>query len=122
MRGTHLSNKGSKGEALAERWLRKRLRAEILEKNFYSPFGEIDLVVRLGECLVFVEVKTRESVSWGSPEESITETKKERLRKSALFYLMRQGYDPERTSFRFDVVAVRLRGGKTEIRHYPSAF
>jgi putative endonuclease len=122
VRSTPPRDKGSKGEVLAEQWLRKRLGAEILERNFHSPFGEIDLVVRLEGCLAFVEVKTRESVSWGSPEESVTETKKERLRKSALFYLMRRGYDPERTAFRFDVVAIHLHGRKTEIRHYPSAF
>jgi putative endonuclease len=114
--------KGAQGEALAERWLRTVFKAEILEKNFRSPFGEIDLIARKGTCLVFVEVKTRESTRAGFPEEAITEEKQERVRRSALFYLTQRGYNPEDTAFRFDVITVHLEGKKPRISHYPSAF
>ncbi|MBC7217652.1 MAG: YraN family protein [Candidatus Caldatribacterium sp.] len=115
-------SKGIQGEVLAERWLRRSLRAEILERNFRSPFGEIDLIARKGKILIFVEVKTRKSLTSGLPEEAVTEEKQERIRKSALFYLTQHGYDPEQTLFRFDVVAIYVGSGKPQIRHYPSAF
>ncbi len=95
---------------------------EILERNFRSPFGEIDLIARRGKALLFIEVKTRKSLTAGLPEEAITEEKKERIRKCALFYLTQRGYDPERTPFRFDVVTVYMDSRKPRIRHYPSAF
>lgn len=115
-------DKGTRGEDLAEQWLRKKLRAEILERNFRSPFGEVDLIARKGEMLLFVEVKTRKSLEAGLPEEAVTEEKKERLRKCALSYLTQRGYNPETTLFRFDVIAVYLNSRKPCIRHYPSAF
>ncbi|MCS7241767.1 MAG: YraN family protein [Candidatus Caldatribacterium sp.] len=116
-------SKGAQGERLAEQWLRRRLKAEILERNFRSPFGEIDFVARKGEILLFVEVKTRRSLETGLPEEAVTEEKKERLRKCALSYLAQRGYHPEMTLFRFDVIAVYVSpSGKASIRHYPSAF
>lgn len=115
-------SRGVQGEDLAERWLRRVLRAEILERNFRSPLGEIDFIARKGKTLVFVEVKTRKSLRTGLPEEAITEEKKERLRKCALLYLTQRGYDPEKTLFRFDVIAVYLNSGKPCIRHYPFAF
>lgn len=115
-------DKGTLGEDLAERWLRRKLRAEILERNFRSPFGEIDLIARKGKILLFVEVKTRKSLEAGLPEEAITEEKKEHLRKCALLYLTQRGYNPETTLFRFDVITVYLNSRKPCIRHYPSAF
>lgn len=115
-------DKGIKGELLAEHWLKRFLRARILARNFRSPFGEIDLVARVGDYLLFVEVKTRESIAMGLPEEAVTEEKKERLRRGALSYLIKHGYDPEETLFRFDVITVYMHDGKTRIHHYPSAF
>ncbi|MEN3202518.1 MAG: YraN family protein [Atribacterota bacterium] len=115
-------SRGIQGEDLAEQWLRRVLRAEILERNFRSPLGEIDLIARKGKILFFVEVKTRKSLRTGFPEEAVTEEKKERLRKCALLYLTQRGYDPEKTLFRFDVIAVYLNSGKPCIRHYPFAF
>ncbi|WP_438315737.1 YraN family protein [Candidatus Caldatribacterium sp. SIUC1] len=122
MGGLERRRKGAQGETLAERWLRTVFKAEILEKNFRSPFGEIDLIARKGACLVFIEVKTRESTRAGLPEEAITEGKQERIRRSALFYLTQHGYNPEDTAFRFDVITVHLEGKKPRISHYPSAF
>lgn len=98
------------------------LRAEILERNFRSPLGEIDLIARKGKLIIFVEVKTRRSLAAGLPEEAVTEEKQERLRKCALFYLAQRGYNPEETPIRFDVIAISMDSRKPCIRHYPSAF
>jgi len=96
----------------------------LLETNFRAPVGEIDLIARDGECLVFIEVKARESFSYGFPEEAITRNKQNRIRKTALYYLLRQGLNPEVTIFRFDVIAIQLdkAGHPVVINHYPNAF
>lgn len=78
----------------------------IIEKNFRCPRGEIDIIARLQDALVFVEVRTKQSRSFGSPEESITPIKMERLRNVAAYYW--QSHDNLPESWRIDVVAVYL--------------
>jgi putative endonuclease len=80
----------------------------IIEKNFRCPRGEIDIVARRQDTLVFVEVRTKRSRSFGTPEESITPVKMERLRNIAAYYWQSHNDLPE--SWRIDVVAVRLDG------------
>lgn len=107
---THLES-GAQGEEYAARLL-KKARYKIIERNFRTPIGEIDIVARDGECLVFVEVRTRSSVVYGLPEETIDARKKERLHKAARWYLQkhRLGEIP----CRFDVVAVVRTDEDTE--------
>lgn len=99
---------GRRGEELAA----DRLRAdgyEILARNYRCRAGEVDLVARDGEWLVFVEVRTRHGDAWGSPEESVTEAKQARLVKVAETYLAeRESWDVD---WRIDVVAVELDAG-----------
>ncbi len=101
---------GNLGEKLAKDFLKKR-GYRIIETNCRYREGEIDIVARHKDFLVFVEVRTKRSLAFGSPEESITWTKRERLRALAARYL--QTHDNLPPLWRIDVVAVELdRNGK----------
>ena len=96
---------GNLGEKLAGDFLKKR-GYRIVETNYRCPEGEIDIVARDRETLVFVEVRTKRSRAFGSPEESITAAKKERMRAAAYHY--QQDHDNLPELWRIDVVAVEL--------------
>ncbi len=98
-------NTGILGEKLARDFLKKR-GYHIIETNYRCPEGEIDIVARHKDSLVFVEVRAKTSLHFGSPEESITTTKKERLRTVASRYC--QTHDNLPSLWRIDVVAVEL--------------
>ncbi len=103
---------GRAGEAAAEALLR-RSGYEILERNFRTREGEVDIIARQGGELVFVEVKTRRSGAFGKPEESVTEAKKGRLASVARTYMAAHGL--EQSDWRIDVAAVELdRAGRAE--------
>jgi len=99
---------GALGERLAMDFLEER-GFHIVEANYRCAEGEIDIIARDGNSLVFVEVRTKRSLEFGSPEESITRTKKERLIAVASHYLQTHGNLP--SSWRIDVVAVELEWG-----------
>jgi putative endonuclease len=109
---------------LGERAARQHLQAQglkFLAANFRSPRGEIDLVFREHDCLVFVEVKTRSSEDWGRPAAAVNARKKRLLSQTALDYL-RLLKNPE-VKTRFDIVEVLLTDGQVrEIRHLPATF
>ena len=96
---------GILGEKLAKDFLEKQ-GFHIWETNYRCPEGEIDIVARQGDYLVFIEVRTKRSLEFGSPEESITPAKMERLRNIAAHYL--QDHDNLPPLWRIDVVAVEL--------------
>ncbi len=77
---TRATELGWRGEGVAERWLEQRSFV-FIERNFRTRYGEIDLVMREGQTLVFVEVKVRQNRRFGAPEESVGESK---LRKIAM--------------------------------------
>jgi len=91
----------------------------ILERNFRCRLGEIDIIARQGDCLVFVEVRTRSSARCGLAQESITARKVSRLRRLAQVYLAQRSFG--RLNVRFDVVAVNC-AGKPRITHIENAF
>ena len=102
---------GILGEKLARDFLKKR-GYRIWETNYRSPHGEIDIVAKHGDYLVFIEVRTKRSLEFGSPEESITPTKLERLRATAAHY--QQTHDNLPSLWRIDMVAIELnQKGKT---------
>lgn len=107
------------GETLALWWL--RLKGYRLEaRNWRCALGELDLVMRQRELLVFVEVKTRTSRKVGAPEEAVSLAKQAQLLRMAKAYLShRRGPLPP---CRFDVVAVELRGPFPRLRHHRGAF
>ncbi len=111
---------GELGERAAKRQL-KRQGLKFLTANFRSPRGEVDLVMRDGDCLVFVEVKTRSSEEWGRPAAAVDRERRQRLSRVALDYL-RLLRNPQ-VKLRFDVVEVLLEDGDVkEVRHLPNTF
>jgi len=96
---------GILGEKLAKDFLRKK-GYHILETNYRCPEGEIDIVARQKDFLVFIEVRTKTSLEFGSPEESITPAKMARLRATASHF--RQTHDNLPPFWRIDMVAVEL--------------
>ncbi len=94
---------------------------KFLAANFRSENGEIDLIFRENDCLLFIEVKTRSSEQWTRPAAAVNQKKRRLLSETALDYLKRLGNPPVR--FRFDIVEVLLKDGAVEtIRHLPNAF
>ena len=96
---------GKLGEKLAAEFIRKQGYV-ILQTNYRCPEGEVDIVARQKDCLVFVEVRAKRGREFGSPEESITPAKMEKLRRVAAHY--RQTHDDMPDSWRIDVVAVEI--------------
>ena len=112
--------RGNLGEKAARKYLR-RLGFKFLIANFRSPRGEVDLIFRDGDCLVFIEVKTRSSEDWTRPAAAVDQEKKRLLSQAALDYL-RLLRNPQ-IKMRFDIVEVLLAEGVVdEIRHLPNAF
>jgi putative endonuclease len=111
---------GELGERAAKSYLRRQ-GMKFLMANFRTPRGEIDLVCRDGDCLAFVEVKTRSSEEWGRPAAAVDQERRLRLTRAALDYL-RLIRNPA-VKIRFDIVEVLLHEGVVqEIRHLPDAF
>ena len=96
---------GRLGEKLAQRFLKRR-GYRVRETNFHCRGGEIDVVAQQRDCLVFIEVRTKSSLDFGTPEESITRAKKEKLIASALTYVDTHQNLP--SSWRIDVVAIEI--------------
>jgi putative endonuclease len=96
---------GKSGEDLACEELVQRGYA-ILERRYRTRAGEIDIVAREGDRLVFVEVKTRRSVRYGDPAEAVTAVKRRQIALMAADYLARRR--PRARACRFDVVAVTI--------------
>jgi len=112
--------RGELGERAAKQWL-QRAGLKFLAANFHSAHGEIDLIFRDGEGLVFVEVKTRSSEAWTRPAAAVDARKRRLLSRTALDYLRRLNHPP--VKFRFDIVEVLLVDDVVrEIRHLPNAF
>ncbi len=95
---------GSLKEQEAKQYL-ESLGYEILEENFYAKSGEIDLIGREGEYLVFVEVKYRSTEKRGNPLEAVTFQKQNKIIRTAKYYMYKNRI-PEYTPCRFDVVAI----------------
>jgi len=121
MRGWLAKLLGNRGERWTARYLRRQ-GFRILDRQHRSRFGEIDLIALDGECVVFVEVKTRRSTSAGHPTEAITRTKQQQLTRAATAYLKRHHLLEH--SARFDVVSLfwPVDGSKPEVTHYRNAF
>lgn len=111
---------GERGERAAELFLKKHDYV-ILEKNWRCKYGEADLVAMDGDCLVFVEVKTRTSREQGFPNESVGPKKRAKYEQIALEYLAQS--DLCDLPMRFDVVdIVRVDDNRAALRHHVNAF
>ena len=112
---------GRRGEELARTLLKKR-GYKVLETNARGHFGEIDIVARKDNCHVFVEVRTRTGDGFGTPEESITRRKRDKMVTCALDYVAKH-QELHDTCWRIDVVAIELdeEGRQTRAEHIEGA-
>lgn len=110
---------GRWGEEAAARYL-TQLGYEIIERNLRTEHGEIDLIARHDDQLVFVEVKARNSTDFGPPEDAVTPTKQQHLQDAAEAYL--QAHPDFSGDWRVDVISVqRLKGKPPELVHFENA-
>ena len=103
-----------KGEDIAVKYLKKK-GYEIIERNFHTRYGEIDIIARNDGVLIFVEVKRRSSESFGTASAAVTSTKQKKIIKSAEYYCMMEKIQP---LCRFDVIAI----DGEELTHIENAF
>jgi len=112
---------GKYGEDLARQYLQKQ-GYRLLEENFRTKMGEIDLIVEDNQTICFVEVKTRQSLDQGEPYEAVNAWKIRKLSQMATFYLKYKYHTVEILS-RFDVVSiVRDKDNQIKITHIKNAF
>lgn len=104
---------GRWGERVAIRYLRRK-GFIILDRNVFTPYGELDVVALDGRELVFVEVKARRTQNFGLPEDSITRQKLEHLWNALLYYCEESRW---KGAFRLDVISVVHQGATPQIRH-----
>jgi putative endonuclease len=112
---------GRRGEVLATEFLVEQ-RYIIVEKNYRKPYGEIDIIARDGDTLVFIEVKTRQSTVFGTPFEAVDQRKQRQISRVAQEYLQVHAYFD--MPARFDVIGVRLdrENRLVGIEHLKNAF
>ena len=111
---------GARGEVIAEAWLTGRGYTTLV-RNYRCPYGEIDRVMRIGDTIAFVEVKTRRGVDYGAPAEAVTPSKRRRITRSARYYIGET--DVEAAAYRFDVVEILLvANAPPRIRHLAGVF
>lgn len=111
---------GERGEKLARDFLKKQ-GYKIVENNYRCRRGEVDIIAWDGDTLVFVEVRSKRNLACGSPEESITRTKQERLRLTAYHYLENNHLDD--ADWRIDAILVEMDalGNSTRLEHLQNA-
>jgi len=119
----HRQSTGRKGEEAALKYLMQEgylLRA----RNYRCRWGEIDIIAQKGEDLVFVEVRSRNSLAFGMPQESITLQKQRRMQRIARYYLARELGGCWKGTVRFDVIAIVFdeRGEPGFFEHLCAAF
>jgi putative endonuclease len=115
--------RGAHGERAAKKFL-QRAGMKFLTANFASDHGEIDLIFRDQDCLVFVEVKTRSSEEWARPAAAVDRRKKEAIVRTARAYLRMLQDEGVMPAYRFDIVEVLLdeTGEVREVRHLKQSF
>ena len=109
---------GKKGEKAVKNYLRRRFY-KIIECNYHSNFGEIDIIAKRFGYLAFVEVKTRSENSFGEPSEYVDKLKRTKIIKTAYSYVFHHPYN---LTYRFDVAEVRNIKGKLKINYIKNAF
>ena len=117
--------RGRRGEQLARDHLASR-GYDIIQTNFRSRYGEIDIIARKGDVVAFGEVKARRDRFFGEPFEAVSPRKRAQIRRMARAWLMANAHDPAYGDccFRFDVISIMLdeAGGASELDHMEDAF
>lgn len=106
------------GEKIAQDYLRNK-GYEILETNFYTKRGEVDIIAKIDKCIIFVEVKTRTSLKFGTPAMAVNSTKKKHIKSVAKTFLYLNRLNMH--DIRFDVIEIFINNGKCEINHIEGA-
>ena len=111
---------GKRGEDIASSFLKNK-GFKIIQRNYRQKIGEIDIIARQDEWLVFIEVKARKSVRFGQPFEAVTQAKQAQIGRVALDYMTRNKLSDQ--PVRFDVISILFnRNGDTDIAHLPNCF
>ena len=112
---------GYTGEKIAARYLKKR-GYKIITRNFKLKCGEIDIIAQDSECICFIEVKTRSSISFAEPYESVNYAKQKKIKKLAEIWLYM--YKPPNTPCRFEIISILFNKSAklNEIKHIKDAF
>ncbi len=110
---------GDQGEKYAASYLKRR-GYRILERNYRTKRGEVDLVVQEGDTLVFVEVKTRRNAEYGSPQVAVNSQKQKQISHAAISYL--QSHRCFDKPCRFDVIGIIWSDTDVKIEHIQNAF
>lgn len=110
--------KGIIGEEIACKYLMSK-NYIILERNYRNKIGEIDIIAKSGELIVFVEVKTRTSTNYGYAYEAVNKKKQTKIINTALCYIKQ--YNLKNFQFRFDIIEIYL-GKENKINHFEDAF
>lgn len=109
---------GRKGEDLAVELCREK-GFIIVEQNYRTPVGEIDIIAKDRDQLVFIEVKARRGDAYGAPFEAVTKRKKEKIRKVALSYMKRF---KKEVPARFDVISISMKNNNPSLDYIQDAF
>ena len=109
--------KGKLGEEIASRYIQSK-GGIIIEQNYRTKIGEIDLIAKINGELVFVEVKSRSSINYGYPSEAVNYKKQRKITNVAKYYILDNSL--ENVSVRFDIIEIYLKNKK--INHIENAF
>lgn len=113
---------GELGEQYAAAWLESQ-GWQTLDRNWHCRYGELDIVSRdEAGIIVFVEVKTRRTLRYGTPQEAVTPSKQINLRHAAVQWLSDSDHRTPHNGVRFDVITVIVRDGKPLMHHIEGAF
>lgn len=112
---------GNIGEDIAVKWLIKNKNYIVLDRNYSAGCGEIDIIAKDGETLVFIEVKLRNGIGYGYPAEAVNGNKQKRICKAALRYVQEK-YNNDDINMRFDVAEIINKDGVYYIRYTENAF
>jgi len=109
--------KGKLGEEIASKYIISK-GGKVIEKNYRTKMGEVDIIAKLNGELVFVEVKSRSNINYGYPAESVNYKKKRKITNVAKYYILDNSL--ENLSIRFDVIEIYFNEKK--INHIVNAF
>ena len=112
---------GAIGEQLAVNYLKNK-GYSILDCNYRTRLGEIDIIATINDRIVFIEVKTRSSSAFGTPSEAVNYKKQMTIRRVSQQYLLSNKLREDNLYLRFDVIEVRLIGKKYTMNHMENAF
>ncbi|MBN4053458.1 YraN family protein [Haliea sp. AH-315-K21] len=118
--GSPSQRKGLYYEKLALKYLKKQ-GLSLLQSNYHCRLGEIDLLMRDNDCIVFIEVRYRGNTDFGNGLDTVNKTKQRKLIKTAQHYLIHTGLY-EKVPTRFDVISISKREGKPELVWVRNAF